>query len=156
MSRFFTKIWTYRISGTNTMTLSTSAEKSKFLNKYQIFLQDFHENFRKYQTTGWYRSLKTFTAVRYRDSAFKRPMFVWLSVGSRFCDVICAQPEIAWHNLLPEEALDNIDLNQMSHRYAAASYKMNPPTSHLIDRCENVNLSLKKKGSIFDINSLYY
>ena len=33
-----------RISGTTTMTLSTSAEKSKFLNKYQIFLKEFDEN----------------------------------------------------------------------------------------------------------------
>ena len=63
------------------MTLSTSAEKSKFLNKYQIFLKEFDENSRKYQTIRWSRSLKTFTAVRHRDTAFKRPTFVWLSVG---------------------------------------------------------------------------
>ena len=50
------------------------------------------------------------------------------------------------------KAPDNIDLNQMSHRYVSGVLQNEPLTSaHLINRCENV-----KKGSIFDINSLYY
>jgi len=40
------------------------------------------------------------------------------------------------------KALDNIDLNQMSHRYVSGVLQNEPSTSaHLIDRCENVNLS---------------
>ena len=43
------------------------------------------------------------------------------------------------------KALDNIDLNQMSHRYVSGVLQNEPSTSaHLIDRCENVNLSLKR------------
>ena len=38
------------------------------------------------------------------------------------------------------KALDNIDLNQMSHRYVSGV----STSAHLIDRCENVNLSLKR------------
>ena len=38
--------------------------------------------------------------------------------------------------------LDDIDLNQMSHRYVSGVLQNEPSTSaHLIDRCENVNLS---------------
>ena len=48
---FFTKIWGYQISGT-TMTSSTSAQKSKFLNNYQIFFKEFDENSLK-TFTGW-------------------------------------------------------------------------------------------------------
>ena len=40
------------------------------------------------------------------------------------------------------KALDNIDLNQMSHRYVSGVLQNEPSTSaHLIDRFENVNLS---------------
>ena len=40
------------------------------------------------------------------------------------------------------KALDNIDLNQMSHRYVSGVLQNEPSTSaHLIDRCENVNFS---------------
>ena len=43
------------------------------------------------------------------------------------------------------KALDNIDLNQMSHRYVSGVLQNESSTSaHLIDRCENVNLSLKR------------
>ena len=40
------------------------------------------------------------------------------------------------------KALDNIDLNQMSHRYVSGVLQNEPSTSaHLIDRSENVNWS---------------
>ena len=67
--------------------------------------------------------------------------------------------ETKWDKFLQEKAgkaLDNIDLNQMSHRYVSGVLQNEPSTfAHLIDHCDNINLSLKK-GSIFDINSWYY
>ena len=56
--------------------------------------------------------------------------------GAELRDLTC----FAWR-----KALDNIDLNQMSLRYVSGVLQNEPSTSaHLIDRCENVNLSLKK------------
>ena len=46
------------------------------------------------------------------------------------------------------KALDNIDLNQMSHRYVSGVLQNEPSTSaHLIDRCENVSKVEKKSTS---------
>ena len=46
------------------------------------------------------------------------------------------------------KALDNIDLNQMSHRYVSGVLQNEPSTSaHLIDRCENVSNVEKKSTS---------
>ena len=46
------------------------------------------------------------------------------------------------HGQVRRKALDNIDLNQMSHRYISGVLQNEPSTSaHLIDRCENVHLS---------------
>ena len=46
------------------------------------------------------------------------------------------------------KALDNIDLNQMSHRYVSGVLQNETSTSaHLIDRSENVNNVEKKSTS---------
>ena len=46
------------------------------------------------------------------------------------------------------KALDNIDLNQMSHRYVSGVLQNETSTSaHLFDRCENVNNVEKKSTS---------
>ena len=65
-----------RKSGTTTIH-STSAQKSKFLNKYQIFLKEFNENpwildVNQYQTAWWSNSLETFTCCTQRLSNTSR------------------------------------------------------------------------------------
>ena len=51
-----------RLYDSTTTTLSTSPQKSKFLNNYQIFFKEFYEN---------ERHLPAGLQIRYRETAFK-------------------------------------------------------------------------------------
>ena len=67
------------------------------------------------------------------------------SMVQSICDCSAVQSAVSLSKCLATApALDNIDLNQMS-RYVSGVLQNEPSTSaHLIDRCENVNLSYKK------------
>ena len=60
-----------------------------------------------------------------------------------FWNMITSHENFSALRIFPRrKALDNIDLNQMSHRYVSGVLQNEPSTSaHLIDRIENVNLS---------------
>ena len=60
-----------------------------------------------------------------------------------FWNMITSHENFSALRIFPRrKALDNIDLNQMSHRYVSGVLQNEPSTSaHLIDRSENVNLS---------------